>query len=431
MSHSIDGNRNSESSTAVGEAQATHHQHQHQFQQLPHSRNTIKASQDNSNGGVSSSGLVAASGSLVLENEQILRLFPKCRPRGPIETMNQFYSNNREQQPQTQSVRNSSAINSGHPDVCKTYAPNMKINYNGNLSSPSSQASSAAAADHKFPQPKKERVTTTNPFLTSHSDGLADESHGHMMNGARKLSHSQSDYGVCSIGSNVSPFPHSASSSQLAYAPSSATEMMSRNFQRHLKNPFIGAGALKLNEYEEEQFNIIVQDQQTTVPQQQPEYYFDRRTVRTGSQPHYLTVGHSPVNTVPEEDHPQLVAEQTNDCLGNHTSPRAMNKAQESGAGAIQSSNKKRNKSVAVVSDGEVVIFDSWYNAKGQAESVSEGNVYRQNYIADPDPISPESVPSRVADEDNGSSVAGMVIGKLMRRGKVYNKNSRFIRSFN
>lgn len=94
---------------------------------------------------------------------------------------------------------------------------------------------------------------------------------------------------------------------------------------------------------------------------------------------------------------------------------------------------------MAVVSEGEVVIFDdiegSWYNLKTKPESIGEGHVYKQNFIADPDSVSPErnslgdtgddtnleqqtttagsSPGSAARGAANGSSVAGMVIGKL------------------
>lgn len=190
-------------------------------------------------------------------------------------------------------------------------------------------------------------------------------------------------------------------------------------------------------------------------------------------QHHYLNVGRSPVNSVGGDNHQQQ--EQLNEAdeeqpqyLQNHCSPSSQSQShhvaavapelplrstkQESSSSSVEKTphdpsmkssshfaSKKRNRSVAVVSEGEVVIFDdiegSWYNLKTKPESIGEGHVYKQNFIADPDSVSPErnslgdtgddtnleqqtttagsSPGSAARGAANGSSVAGMVIGKL------------------
>lgn len=513
-----------------------------------------------------SSALVAASDSLVLENEQILKLFPKCRPRSQNETMNQFYASIKDQHQPPMSAASGVGGVSSNATASKTTSYNSGTSGGSNnnsamkklITDPSMMmmgssgdrgtaansmpfSSNLSSADYKMYAAvanKKERATTTNPFLinnnTSESQQREEQQHGSSSRG--KLTHSQSDCGVCYVGGggggvgliganhSSSPFPSSASVSSQLSSSNCNTEMMSKNFQRHMKNsnsnplhyqsnPFIGA-AHKLDEYEEEQLNIIVQDQQ----QAAPEYYFDRRTVRPAavtpplvvhqsshhkgytavptnhsalhgmrSTPvgnllhspelkehrettvynnyardhHYLNVGRSPVNSNTGD---QLNEEAENDeemtnmdqglylekkspspsfpaaepqrtvRSNHHRGSPAPPLNTESTRSSTQFASKKRNKSVAVVSDGEVVIFDdieeSWYNLKVKPESIGEGHVYRQNFIADPEPVSPDrnsvdaicgggggdEVTSTVAEvatvPARGSSVAGMVIGK-------------------
>lgn len=520
MSHSLTTNPNSsssESSSAIGSSYSGPSQQKPFHPQLhPSNQSTATLNKAGISSSKSCSALVAASGSLVLENEQILKLFPKCRPRSQNESMNQFYASIKEQhQPPTTSQASASKLYSS--TAMKKIITDAQMMSNPGFNSNSSSGGGAANSDYHntmYAPSKKDRTSTTNPFLTNASDSQKEEQHG---GSGRKLSHSQSDCGVCysgqtSVGAN-GPFPTSASSS------ATTTEMMSKNFQRHVRNPlnhnnknyqsnpFIGAHH-KLDEYEEE-LNIIVQDQQTTAP----EYYFDRRTLRpqhhsshkghskppSSSHPamaqqrsapvghllhspepkesreshhfgqtrsdygavyardsynpqqqqqhHYLNVGRSPVNSATghaqlneadEEHRPQHLEYSQSDLSPTqslHAAPELALRATKpepahestTNKSSSQFASKKRNKSVAVVSDGEVVIFDdieeSWYNLKTKPESIGEGHVYKQNFIADPDSISPERnspdgdsppeptmTPTPVGA--NGSSVAGMVIGK-------------------
>lgn len=508
-----------------------------------------------------SSALVAASDSLVLENEQILKLFPKCRPRSQNETMNQFYASIKEQhQPpmsaasgagggvlsnasaasKTTSYSGGSGSNNKNSAMKKLITdPSMMVLGSGSGAAVAANSMPfggiSSSADYKTYANKKERAMTTNPFLTNNNSSESQQQRveQHSSSSSRgQLTHSQSDCGVCYVGggggagvgliganNSSSPFPASASvSSQLSSSSNCNTEMMSKNFQRHMKNsnpnplqyqsnPFIGA-AHKLDEYEEEQLNIIVQDQQ----QAAPEYYFDRRTVRPQSavtpplvvhqsshhkgytavptnhsalhgmrsttvesllhspelkenrettvynnytrDHHYLNVGRSPVNSNAgdqlneEEEHEEMMNQglylekrspevQKSVRSNHHRGSPAPALHADSHRSSTQFASKKRNKSVAVVSEGEVVIFDdieeSWYNLKVKPESIGEGHVYRQNFIADPDPVSPDrnSLDASCGGEDDqvtstaaevatvpargvggGSSVAGMVIGK-------------------
>lgn len=479
------------------------------------------------------SHLVAASGNLVLENEKILKLFPKCRPRSQNESMNQFYASIKDQhQPPTSSPTAQFAVGgpllntSSKPYSSSSTNATMKkiitdnqmmalgnansMAFNSNSSSSSLCGGGGGGGGAKMhPMANKmEKTSTTNPFLTHHSatsESQQREDQAHAMEGGggggRRLTHSQSDFGLSyadqhqqqmsgSLGATSGPsLPLSTSSSSLS------TEMMSKNFQRHMKNPlnsyqsnpFIGVGN-KIDEYEEE-LNIIVQDQQTAPP----EYYFDRRTVRPvdhmqhphkppghsygpvrstpmgnilhsptverqdynhrmmgcpqdrdhhqqqqQEQQHYLNVGCSPVNSNNGTVAYNEVADERMQKSGPDTSVSSLDgfnrnkhdpeKPQESNKSSTNftSNTKKRNKSVAVVSEGEVVIFDdvedSWYNLKTKPESIGEGHVYKQNFIADPESVSPErcameeqerTAPTTTATERGGASVAGMVIGKF------------------
>lgn len=465
------------------------------------------------------SHLVAASGNLVLENEKILKLFPKCRPRSQNESMNQFYASIKDQhQPPTSTSTaqlsvggpllntNSKPYSSSNATMKKIITENQMMAlvnanpmaFNSNPSSSSLCGGGGGGGAKMHPMANKmEKTSTTNPFLTQQRE---DQTHGMEGGGGggRRLTHSQSDFGMShadqqmsgSVGATSGPsLPLSTSSSSLS------TEMMSKNFQRHMKNPlnsyqsnpFIGVGN-KIDEYEEE-LNIIVQDQQTAPP----EYYFDRRTVRpvdqmqqthkppghsygpvrstpvgnilhsptvdrqdynqrmTGcprdrdhhqqqqqqEQQHYLNVGCSPVHSNNGTVAYSGVADERMQNSGPDTSISSLDgfnrnkfepeKPQESVKSSTNftTNTKKRNKSVAVVSEGEVVIFDdvedSWYNLKAKPESIGEGHVYKQNFIADPESVSPErfaleeqerTAPT-TGTERGGASVAGMVIGKF------------------
>lgn len=498
MSHSLTTNPNSrsssgtESSSGVAVGSSGSQQHPPIY------------SQNNS------SKLVTASGNLVLENEQILKLFPKCRPRSQNESMNQFYASIKEQYQPPQPTGSlaaplSASTKSYNSNTIKNIISDPQImsanskNLNSNSPASSSHAQSSEYIMYA-PTNKKGKVSTTNPFL---NDSQKEE-HYHPTVG---LTHSQSDCGVCFAGQQTTksgPFATSASSSQLASTISS--EMMTNHFQRHMKdplsyqsNPFIASH--KLDEYEEEQLNIIVQDEQTATP----EYYFDRRTVwpathvqqhqgynqharstpvgnllhspelkeYSGSsssskwdhkgyprdnhhyhkqqhevQNHYLNVGRSPVNSLKGRD--ELANNIDADELTtskNNKKQELQEKTNESTKSSSHLASKKRNKSVAVVSDGEVVIFDdvedSWYNLKVKPESIGEGHVYKQNFIAEPESISPErnktagdsphelmaAPPPPSATEapaagvgSNVSNVAGMMIGKLKGDLKVFAK---------
>lgn len=477
------------------------HHNLHHLEHFNNSKNIGNCPSNLTHSTSSSSFLVAASGNLVLENEKILKLFPKCRPRSHTESLNQFYASIKDQhQPQEDpSAISSSSIASGKAvhassSATKKILTDSKMTANSmNLNSNSSSTASAASGVSDFdymmyaPANRKEKASATNPFLSHHSAIPIGEAHQAEQSHAvdRKLTHSQSDFGVCFSGQQQQ---------QLHALSSSNTDMISKNFQRHMKNPlnyqsnpFIGA-AQKIDEFDEE-LNIIVQDQQTSAP----EYYFDRRPVRPSNldqgslvanqrsqhtstirstpvgnlmhspdlqsynssskksdflgyqrdhQKHYLNVGCSPVSTSNSVEH-QIQAERMREsCSPNRTQTVASDersekrpdpdKSHDSTAGSNATlSSKKRTKSVAVVSEDEVVIFDdidiedssSWYNLRGKSDAMGEGHVYKQNFIADPVYVSPEhclseaeannqASPTPTERAPNGSSVAGMVIGK-------------------
>lgn len=346
----------------------------------------VSQQQQQQYGARSSPGLTS-SGKSVLENEQIIKLFPKCRPKSHHESKSASYSSER-----TTTTASDQRPQEGFASSSAEKNPEMKPSTKG--------------------KPTKEWASPTNPFLNSDI----------VWNSKMSFHPAEAQQGPFGTGDFTAPHSHSMEALSGQSSSFSPTSEMYKNFQRHLQNPFLGPH--KLDDFKEE-----TPAQRAT--DANPEYYCEpaaataaplKSEMRHSTSDYGFTGDWLPYKNNYKQSRPNVRHGQRNPSPEQQTASDVQQlvikeeaEVQEPAAGVLP---KRRNKSVAVVSDGEVVIFeDSWYNLKAKPE-LCDGNVYKQNFIADPDSNSPEH---SVLEEPphNGSAsasesslVAGMVMGK-------------------